>query len=66
MIHLRYSCSERFILSSKPLVHGALDVRGFCLMLYRWHNVMISLFLNIVPLSVTMISGNPNFAFQCS
>ena len=39
---------------------------GLCLMLYKWYSVMISLFLNSVPLSVTRISGNQNFAIQCS
>ena len=66
MIHLRYSCSERFIPSTKPFVQGAGDVRGLCLMLYKWHSVMISLFMNSVPLSVTKILGNPNLAIQCS
>ena len=33
---------------------------------YRWHNVMISLLMNSVPLSVTSISGSPNLAIQCS
>ena len=66
MIHLRYSCSERFITSTNPLVQGAWDVRGLCLLLYKWHSVMMSLFINSVPISVTRISGKPNFAIQCS
>ena len=41
-------------------------VVGSCLMLYKWHNVMISSFINSVPLSATNISGNPNLAIQCS
>ena len=64
MIHLRYFCNERFIPSTNPLVQGTLDVRGLCLMIYRWHDVIISLFMNSVPLSVTRISGNPNFAIS--
>ena len=64
MIHLRYSFSERFIPLTKPLVQGAWYVRCLCLILYRWHNVIIFL-MNSVPLSVTRFSGNPIFAMQC-
>ena len=35
-------------------------------LLYKWHSLVISLFINSVPLSVTRISGKPNFAIQCS
>ena len=31
----------------------------------RWHNVIISILMKSVPLSVTRISGNLNFAIQC-
>ena len=66
MIHLRYSTKVNWGTSTKPLFHGAWDDRGLCLMFYRWHNVMIPLFMDSVPLTVTKISGNPNFAIQCS
>ena len=66
MIHLRYACNEGFIPSTNPFVQGACDVRGLCLILYQWHSVMISLFINSGPLSVTSISGSPNLAIQCS
>ena len=30
ILHLRYSCRELFNPSTKPLAHGARDVRGSC------------------------------------
>ena len=41
------------------------DVLGFCFITKKSHNVKNSLLMNSVPLSVTRISGSPNFAFQC-
>ena len=66
MTYRRFSCKERFMQSTSPLVQSAFNVRGLCLILYKWHSVIISLFMNSVPLSVKRISGNPNFAIQCS
>ena len=66
MIHLRNSCNKRFMPSTSPLVQGTQDVRGLCLKSIKWHSVMISVFINSVPLSVTSISGKSNFAIQCS
>ena len=64
MINLMYSCNERFIPSADLFVQGAGDVRGLCLILSKWHSVMISLFTNSVPLSVSSIAGSPNLATQ--
>ena len=60
-IHRKYSCSERFKPSTKPIVNGAGNVRGLGLILLRRESVM-----NSKPFSVTGISGNPSFAIQCS
>ena len=49
--------------STSPFILVACDVRGLYFTLY---SVMISLFINSVPLSVTRISGNSNFAIQRS
>ena len=65
-IHRKYSCSERYKPSTKPIVNGAGNVRGLGLILLRRQSVMILLLMNSKPFSVTGISGNPSFAIQCS
>ena len=65
-IHGMFCNNERFMPSTSPFVNEACEFIGFSFKLKGWQKVIVPLFINSVPLSVTKNSGKPNFAIQCS
>ena len=59
--HPEYSFKMQFDPSTPNAVfRGECGVLGLCLIMCKWHTVVISLFINSVSLSNTRISGNGN------
>ena len=38
---LKYSCSEQFMPSNSRFFHGPCEVLVLCLIIYKWHKVLI-------------------------